>query len=170
MTPLYRAKPKPELLLLDKFRVAKRQFSSKDRLVECEAMKKNNSEKKPVEKVLLWMMLTAIHDPKLFANGPSLDLSGNQTVARLCKLGCDEPGLLVVLVCASSLTQFYPQISAVTLRKLARDLREILGKMVRIAPLVLPIAEDLTAVATKCRPSRPAAICTFPCNLRRSCQ
>jgi len=94
--------------------------------------------------VTLWIVLTAIHQPKLLAKRKDLDIYRNEDFVELCKLGCDAWVLAGVLVVAAELPKFYPPISAPVLRKLARDLRDVLRRMIRTTPsLALPWVREI---------------------------
>lgn len=90
------------------------------------------------------MIITAMHHPDLLAKRKDLGLDENEDVVALCRLGCKPRALQDVLLLAAHMPEFYPPISAPTLRKLARDLRDVLQRMTKTTPsLTLPFARDL---------------------------
>jgi|ERR1019366_1968433 hypothetical protein len=94
--------------------------------------------------VELWIVLTAIHQPELLAKRKDLHLDRNKDVVELCRLGCDARVLQGFLVFAAEMPKFYPPISAPVLQKLARDLRDVLRRMIRTTPsLALPWVREL---------------------------
>lgn len=93
---------------------------------------------------VVWIVVTAIHQPGLRAKRKDLHLERNKDFVELCQLGCDARVLQDVLVYAAEMPNFYPPISALAQRNLARDIRSVLGRMIRTTPsLELPWGEDL---------------------------
>lgn len=92
------------------------------------------SDQELATEVALWIVVTAIHQPKLLAKRKNLDLDRYKDFDKLCKLGCNAWVLQQVLVFATEMPKFYPPISAPVLRKLARDLRDVLSRMIRTTP------------------------------------
>jgi hypothetical protein len=102
------------------------------------------SDQELATEAAIWIVVTAIHQPKLLAKRKDLEIYGNEDFVELCKLGCEAWGLAGVLVAAAELPKVYPPISAPVLRNLARDLRDVLRRMIRTTPSIeLPRIREL---------------------------
>lgn len=107
-------------------------------------MDNDNSDQALAIEATVWIVVTAIHQAQLSQERPdNTRLFQNAEFLDLCRDGCDPWVLFNVLLLASIMPTYYPPISASALRKLARDLRDVLGRMHRITPsLLLPFATD----------------------------
>lgn len=104
----------------------------------------NGFEEEVVE-VTTWTILTALHNPALLAKkGEFLkQVGGEEVVAKLVSLGCDEELLLNSLVFAAWLPQFYPPLMAAELKRLADDTERLLREMKRLTPsIALPWLDE----------------------------
>jgi len=109
------------------------------------SLNRANDDAEAVKEVVHWLVITAAHDPRLRAvkDEFAIELAKNDDVTELQRRGCEKGKLLNTLAYANRMPALYPPLSANALRNLARDLKDIVTRMKRIAPsLALPWAEE----------------------------